>query len=309
MWIFLTLITAVLCLLTVTGFLGSWYWLFELTSHFRWHLFLILMVLMMPFVWGGKPIQASLTLLFGFVNLLPVLPLFRPRKVHDSNSPSYRVLMLNVWYEGDDYCGVKALIEETNPDIVVLVEITAAWESALSDVIAAYPYWDGAAITRKYGVMFLSRIPLAEGGLYRLNDGERPSLIAHLDLGVGERPLILIGMHPAAPVRSERARIRNEQLEKVSQFIETQSSAVLLVGDLNMTPWSPHFNTFLRKSGLGNGRNGFGIQPSWPARLGIFGIPIDHALVSPDITIHQFKVGSRVGSDHLPIIVDFSLKD
>lgn len=36
-------------------------------------------------------------------------------------------------------------------------------------------------------------------------------------------------------------------------------------------------------------------------------IPIDHCLHSPDITVINRRVGSDVGSDHYPLIIDFSI--
>jgi endonuclease/exonuclease/phosphatase (EEP) superfamily protein YafD len=34
-------------------------------------------------------------------------------------------------------------------------------------------------------------------------------------------------------------------------------------------------------------------------------VPIDHCLVSPEITILDRRLGPAVGSDHYPLIVDF----
>jgi endonuclease/exonuclease/phosphatase (EEP) superfamily protein YafD len=37
------------------------------------------------------------------------------------------------------------------------------------------------------------------------------------------------------------------------------------------------------------------------------GIQIDHALVSPGVQVRNFRRGPRVGSDHLPVVVDLAL--
>jgi endonuclease/exonuclease/phosphatase (EEP) superfamily protein YafD len=36
-------------------------------------------------------------------------------------------------------------------------------------------------------------------------------------------------------------------------------------------------------------------------------IPIDHVLHTPDIRVYERKNGPRVGSDHLPVMVEFYL--
>jgi endonuclease/exonuclease/phosphatase (EEP) superfamily protein YafD len=41
--------------------------------------------------------------------------------------------------------------------------------------------------------------------------------------------------------------------------------------------------------------------------LAVLRIPIDHCLVSPSVAIVDRRVGPPVGSDHLPVFVDFAI--
>ena len=82
---------------------------------------------------------------------------------------------------------------------------------------------------------------------------------------------------------------------------------ILLCGDLNLTPWSPVFWRFLRRSGLADSSRGFGVQPSWPVGKPWMSVPLDHCLVSPEITILDRRLGPAIGSDHYPVWVDFTL--
>ena len=69
--------------------------------------------------------------------------------------------------------------------------------------------------------------------------------------------------------------------------------------------WSPYFAGLVHDSGLRDARMGFGLKTSWPIPLPSFlRLPIDHCLVSKDIHVERFEIGSRTGSDHLPIIID-----
>jgi endonuclease/exonuclease/phosphatase (EEP) superfamily protein YafD len=77
-----------------------------------------------------------------------------------------------------------------------------------------------------------------------------------------------------------------------------------VLGDLNMTVWSPYYKSFVEKTKLHNTRTGFGILPTWPAQSPLLFIPLDHCLVSEDIKVLHTRTGRNVGSDHLPLITD-----
>ena len=80
----------------------------------------------------------------------------------------------------------------------------------------------------------------------------------------------------------------------------------MVVGDLNCTPWSPHFRRLLRDAGLRDVARGRGLEPTWyPTSLPL-GIPIDHVLVSDEIGVANRELGSDLGSDHRPVRVEIS---
>ena len=83
----------------------------------------------------------------------------------------------------------------------------------------------------------------------------------------------------------------------------------ICVGDLNTTTWSRYFKDFVEQSGMRSVREGFGILASWPTflRPKWMMIPIDHCFVSDDIRVVNAFVGERIGSDHLPLIVELEL--
>jgi endonuclease/exonuclease/phosphatase (EEP) superfamily protein YafD len=81
----------------------------------------------------------------------------------------------------------------------------------------------------------------------------------------------------------------------------------MVLGDLNLSPWSPYFGDLLSSAGLRDSREGFGIQASWPTAVPLLRVPIDHVLYSPEVVINHRQIGPDVGSDHLPVVVDFSL--
>jgi endonuclease/exonuclease/phosphatase (EEP) superfamily protein YafD len=79
---------------------------------------------------------------------------------------------------------------------------------------------------------------------------------------------------------------------------------VIVMGDLNATPWSQPFRRLVARSGLCDSRAGFGIAASYPADSTVLRIPIDHVLITCSIGVADRRVERDIGSDHRPVIVD-----
>ena len=86
----------------------------------------------------------------------------------------------------------------------------------------------------------------------------------------------------------------------------TDDTARMAVGDLNCTPWSPHFDKFLQTARLRDSALGRGVSPTW-FPIPLLGLPIDHFLVSKEIEVVNRVVGPNVGSDHRPVVLTFRL--
>ena len=136
---------------------------------------------------------------------------------------------------------------------------------------------------------------------------------------INGKPMSIIGIHPFPPIRPELFIDRNQAFAAVSVYIKSQSDLVILTGDFNTSMWSPYYRQLARQTGLKNSRDGFGILPTWPSSLSyakvpqlnaltrLVQIPLDHCLASPSLKVVGMRTGPDVGSDHLPIVVDFQL--
>jgi endonuclease/exonuclease/phosphatase (EEP) superfamily protein YafD len=156
-----------------------------------------------------------------------------------------------------------------------------------------------------YGLGLFSKFPFTSSSSVEFGDAKVPSVIAQLDLN--GQSLTIIGTHPPPPKRGYLSRQRDEQLMNIARSISTKTGPILLMGDLNITSWSPHFQNILRTGKLKDSRQGWGLQPSWPVDRPLFLVPIDHILVTEDIVIHHRRRGPYTGSDHFPILVDFAI--
>jgi endonuclease/exonuclease/phosphatase (EEP) superfamily protein YafD len=82
---------------------------------------------------------------------------------------------------------------------------------------------------------------------------------------------------------------------------------VILMGDWNLTPWSPVFREVLEIGGLHY--QNFGLLPvsTWPSFnfLSVLKIPIDHVLFKGGLRPVSFARGPSNGSDHHSLIARF----
>ena len=154
-----------------------------------------------------------------------------------------------------------------------------------------------------FGIAVLSRVAFVNLREVEL-DGQVPSILA--DFSFADGLISLFATHPLPPGSGRPFRSRNLQLTWLATLARESKNPAILIGDLNVTPWSPDYTRLVRDSGLRDVRRGYGILPTWPTMFPPMMIPLDHCLVSPRIAITTVRRGSDIGSDHLPLIVDLA---
>lgn len=298
--------SALLCAATVTGFLGRLWWVFELTSHFRLHLAMLLGV--SAIAWTAKRCWrwAALCGAFVTINGLLALSILWPLAESPAGSGArLRLAVLNVHSANERHDLVLSFLRNAGADVILLMEVNDRWMRALAPLRGSHPHVIVQSREDNFGIALFSRVPLTGGAVLELGDAEVPSLTAEIAAS-GQR-LVLLGTHPLPPASSTYARFRNSQLRSISEWTRRQRAPFVVFGDLNATPWSPHFTALLHESGLQNSAQGRGLFGSWPAWLPCGRIPLDHCLISPTIHVAGRRLGPAVGSDHLPIVVDLEL--
>ena len=288
---------------TLLGFLGRLFWLFDLFAHFRVQLFQLTLVLIAVAIWRRNNRLLVAWILLACLNYAFVLPFYFGKPPAPKEDPA-RAMLLNILASNGNAEQVLEAIEQFDPDVLVLEEVTPRWDKKLAGL--DYPYRVAAVRDDCFGMLLLSRYPLSHTNVVFVGTADVPTVTAHVHLPQGE--IAVIGTHPVPPIGADYSNHRNAQLAALPGFVKEQTKPVLLIGDLNCTPWSPYFARLLKDSGLKNSMKGFGFQPSWPADKRLMRIPIDQVLHSPEITVHNRMIGPDVGSDHLPVIVDFTVE-
>jgi endonuclease/exonuclease/phosphatase (EEP) superfamily protein YafD len=288
---------------TLAAFGGRLGWLWELTTHFRVQYFWALTLAAAALAVSRWRITAFVAAALAAVNLALILPLYfgpGPR----SDGPTARALSLNIHFLNRDHLPTVELVGAEEPDLLLIVELTPEWVEALHPIELEYPYSELLPERDSSGIGLYSRRPFDEVTVKRMPTG-LPVIVARLTLAGG--PMTFIGVHTASPVRRNYFHYRNLELAEIAELAAAQRGPVVVMGDLNTTGWSPYFSDLLATSGLRDSRRGFGVQPTWPAVPMPLRIPIDHCLVSGEVGIVNRRVGAAVGSDHRPIIVDFTV--
>ena len=303
-WALVNVVAAGFFVCTLVGFLGTRWWIFDLISHFRVQYIVGLVVRFPVYGLGKRQRFAIATAIFLTVNLVLVLPFYIDPGIGQAEGDVYRILFANVNKSNRRHRAVRELIAEADADFVLLLEVNQKWLDDLNLEELNYPYSIVFPQDNYFGLALYSRLPLYDTEILELG---KPSILARFELPKGQ--LTLLGVHTIAPRNAKFAQHRDMQMQAMADFISAQDGALLLVGDINMTSWSPSFWIFTRQSGLRDSSLGFGIQPTWPTDNWALQVPIDHALVSPQIIVHHREVGPHIGSDHYPLIMEFSFSD
>jgi endonuclease/exonuclease/phosphatase (EEP) superfamily protein YafD len=236
----------------------------------------------------------------------PYLPLPTPA----AGAFSLSIAQLNLSYDNPHSADIFAQLAQADYDIVVLQEIADASVDNLARVSASYPYSIGSWSLGGYssGHVLLSKWPLSDRKVHDLGYVDGRVIDVLVNLPDSDQAIRVLALHPASPRNRELWELRNSTLEFVAREVaRAPHQHQLVVGDLNVSPWSTVFQNLLQVSGLQHSGDGHGYMPSWSlwphnviTRL-LGSAYIDHCLVSAGLATRDKQWQVVEGSDHLLI--------
>jgi endonuclease/exonuclease/phosphatase (EEP) superfamily protein YafD len=288
---------------TVLALFSRQHWVAELFSHFRLYYLLAQALLVLIFLHTRRRVLLALTLLLSIPNALSVVPYLTPLVVGRSAAAlpeeQVSIIAMNVDYNSSDYESMLNYLASNPADVIVVSEYTPAWESALAVLDSTYPYRIGKSRLDPWGLAVFSKIPFVSAELLDL--GVKDSVHAHVVLNLDGTLLEIFAVHLMVPTTQEKAGMRNRQLAALAERMSLTKNPRILVGDMNITPFSPLFDDFLGATGLVDTRRPFGFHITWPTTALPVWIPIDHCLADPSIPVVSVQQGPQFGSDHYPL--------
>ena len=290
---------------TLAGFAASGWWPLELFSHFRVQYAAGALLLAVVLTVLRQVRWAAFAVFLLLVNGVTIVQVLRSGAAPDAGvrpADTIRVLALNVFDLNDQYQRVVDYVRRERADVVVLVELTTEWMPSIERLAAEYAYhWINKRDPLSGMAMFSRRSPVAAGSI-TLAGSQTPAHLVTLDTAEG--PLSILATQAQWPVNATLARARNRQLDALAAEARRRGSeALAVIGDLNVSPFSPYYERLLSSGGLHRCNGGGRWTPTWPTVFPPLSIQLDHCLTTDRVRSWAFTRGEYVGSDHLPILV------
>lgn len=217
-----------------------------------------------------------------------------------------RLLVANVLMTNRRADELLELVRRTDPDVVLAAETDAWWDEQLAPLLRSYSHAIRRPQPNTYGMHFFSRLPLQRAELRFLVEPDVPSVFVEAELPSGQRVAIW-GLHPQPPLPGEDTEERDAELILVAKEAARLEGPRIVMGDLNDVAWSRTTRLFQKLSRLLDPRVGRGLYATYPARLPWLRWPLDHLFHSSDFRLVRIATQRRIGSDHLPILVELAL--
>lgn len=228
---------------------------------------------------------------------------FPARTLPEPGAPEVRLYSANLWARNGDVEAIAASVAEADADIVVLIELGDAPAARLDEVLQRYPHRvatprvdraSGAArsvIASRYP---LSVIPDRPDGLHAVG------AVAQTPLG----PVNVLGVHLTRPWPFQEQWGQISQTMALTAIRRALDGPVIVAGDFNSVSSARIGRQMKAEAGL---LPAPGFPGTWPAALPApLGVTIDHVWRSPDLAVISRRLGRPTGSDHRPVVVEFT---
>ncbi len=278
-------------------------WIAELFSHYRFHYFLAQAMLLLVFLNTRRYVWLVATVILALPNAWYVgpylLPVIRDAVAGAATAAEPQLLLVNLSYRNTEHDTLLDYVRDRQPDLLVLSEYSPEWHAVLQTRLDEYPHRLLHPRENAWGMAIYSRNPLQDQAWLDLGVPETDNLRVRVELA--GQTLELFALHLYSPTTPRRAAWRNTQLERVASILRDTPYPRIVVGDLNLTPFSPHFGDLLNDTGLLDARRRHGLHVTWPSAPVPLWIPIDHCLADVSAGVTWVRTGPNLGSDHYPL--------
>lgn len=224
-------------------------------------------------------------------------PLPRPE------APIVRLYSANLWAGNTEVEAITRSIADADADIVILIELGDAPAARLDQVLAGYPHRVITPRIDRYGgaarSVIAARFPLTAiddrpDGLHDV------TAVAQTPLG----PLNVVGVHLTRPWPFQYQWGQISQVQALAAVRADLTGPVIVAGDFNSVSTGRIGRQVRAEAGL---RPASGWPGTWPAMApAAFGLTIDQVYRSPDLSFVSRRLGRPTGSDHRPVITEFT---
>lgn len=287
-------IYAVLCAASALVLLGTRVVAIEIFSHFQVYAAVAWLAALACYAASARvrasfwrprrALTAALALLAAHGALIGWLWLPTRAPALDREPAVLEVVCFNMRHDEAALADVARRLASHPPDLWVLTETTAGltlpgYEHVFHDAPDAIGIWS------RHPLEDLRALPVA---------GDRDQLTATVVIGRYRLPLLAV--HWRIPIRGGHGHAA-----ATSARLAAEHPHLLMLGDLNSTPWSPRMR-LLAEGGLRRADQ-LGIAGTWAADpWHLLTLPIDHLLVKGDVRVESLTRLPWTTSDHRPLL-------
>lgn len=320
--VLLSALSAIVTTLTFVGYIGSWRY-FEMFSDYRPFLLVAGVILLLGAalllkfakVWRRILLVATVgTAAVIVVNAFEVLPwlLASPQEKapSDVSAKTIKLLAFNLEGDGPDsksYAETRTFVRQESPDIAMFCECGHGWPVELQSLTNEMSHH---VRIQAMDIDVFSRHPMVRTQVFHF--GPRRGFVV-VGVSVGGTELSFVATHTYSRhwIGDQGFAWRNETLEDgIGKRLTDTPRPLVVMGDLNVSPWSPAYKQMIKNSGLNDARRGYGVLVTQHGHGAIskwLWKPIDHCLFSAELETKNIYTGPDLTSDHLPVVAEFLL--
>ena len=301
---FLTLLLFAIAIPFLLGFVNFIHPLFDSFSHFRVHLLLMIIpLLLLNAFFYKKPMKlfSLLSFLIASLYLYFILQPFKPSSfVAEEKTKVLKHIQFNLNFRNEKMDKVISYFQKSNADVITLEEVTKAHQEELMSMKeGAYPYQVYCEFYPVVGaVAILSKHPFkSENSICLEKRGMVWSQIV-----LEERAINIVAIHTLWPYPYGQP----EQVEEMQTILKKIKTPLLIAGDFNAATWSQTVKKIGKASHtkvIGGMRWTIDLKKQLPL-LPNFKLSLDHVLISKEFQVKKIFVEKDLGSDHLPVVTE-----
>lgn len=220
----------------------------------------------------------------------------------DARAPTFRFMSFNILssnYGNSER--IAGMIAASGADVVNIMEAEPLL-AYMEDLRQTYPYRIGCGVmTSDCDQLMLSKTPLRSGIVRSLSPIFDNRFIM-AETRIAGRDIHLGALHTTKPYFDD---FQTMELIRAALAITDTDGPLVLSGDFNASSLAPNVRRFLRWTDLRTA----GWEPAtWPVRLGILGLPIDHIYVRSPLKIRSLtNLPEAYGSNHAGLVAEIAI--
>lgn len=221
------------------------------------------------------------------------------------------VTSVNVWTGNQHHDLILDHLRQCEADVFAVLEMSSIQAKKLEETFSkTHPHRVlRPSDTGNFGLGFFSKHKIVDQDVFTFNTEIESIAITISPSGDLPESVRIYATHPLPPMGPTLFEQRNDHLvllaDRVERFRKSAPDVpVIVLGDLNLTPWSPIFEDFLDRTQLSRGDFSMNFSPTWyRGRSFALGLVIDHVLLDSRFFPLAHNVGPQIGSDHRSVTV------